>query len=113
LGFREKHHFTSFTIGIDKPEVIRQKVLEADKYPMLKMKLGGPADKTNLEVLREAAPSKPVRVDANEGWKTREQALEMIEWLAEDGHIQYVEQPLPAATPVKDWAWLKQRSPLP
>jgi hypothetical protein len=52
-------------------------------------------------------------VDANEGWKTREQALEMIQWLAADGHIQFVEQPMPASTPVKDWVWLKERSPLP
>jgi L-alanine-DL-glutamate epimerase-like enolase superfamily enzyme len=59
------------------------------------------------------APDKTVRVDANEGWKTREQALEMIEWLAQDKHIQYVEQPLPASAPAKDWVWLKQRSPLP
>jgi L-Ala-D/L-Glu epimerase / N-acetyl-D-glutamate racemase len=63
--------------------------------------------------LREVAPAKTVRVDANEGWKTKEQALEMIEWLAQDGHIEFVEQPMPAATPLKDWVWLKQRSPLP
>jgi L-alanine-DL-glutamate epimerase-like enolase superfamily enzyme len=70
-------------------------------------------DKVNLQALREVAPDKAVRVDANEGWKTKEHALEMIEWLASDGHVQYVEQPLPASTPAKDWIWLKQRSPLP
>jgi L-Ala-D/L-Glu epimerase len=113
LGFREGQHVTSFTIGIDRPERIRQKVLEAADYPVLKMKLGVEEDKANLQALREAAPAKPVRVDANEGWRTKEQALEMLEWLATDGHIQYVEQPLPAAAPLKDWAWLKQRSPLP
>jgi L-Ala-D/L-Glu epimerase len=113
LGFREHQHVTSFTIGIDKPEVIRKKVLEADRFPVLKMKMGVPEDKSNLAALREAAPTKPVRVDANEGWETKEQALEMIEWLATDGHIQYIEQPMPANTPVRDWGWLKQRSPLP
>lgn len=113
LGFRENHHVTSFTIGIDKPEVIRKKVLEAEKYPVLKVKVGAADDKVNMQALREVAPTKPVRVDANEGWKTKEQALEMIEWLAADKHIEYVEQPMPAATPVKDWVWLKQRSPLP
>jgi L-alanine-DL-glutamate epimerase-like enolase superfamily enzyme len=113
LGFRNEHHVTSFTIGIDKPEVIRQKALEAAAYPVLKMKLGVADDKANMQALREAAPEKPVRVDGNEGWKTKEQALENIEWLAKDGHIQYVEQPMPATTPAKDWAWLKQRSPLP
>jgi L-alanine-DL-glutamate epimerase-like enolase superfamily enzyme len=112
LGFTEKKHVTSFTIGIDKPDVIRKKVIEADRFPVLKLKLGGPDDKLNLGALREAAPKKAVRVDANEGWATKEQALEMIEWLAKDGHIQFVEQPMPAATPLKDLIWLKERSPL-
>lgn len=112
LGFRENQHVTSFSIGIDKPEVVRQKVLEAHAYPVLKLKLGAEDDAALLRALREAAPDKPVRVDANEGWKTKERALEQLEWLARDGHIQYVEQPLPAATHPKDWAWLKQRSPL-
>jgi L-alanine-DL-glutamate epimerase-like enolase superfamily enzyme len=113
LGFREQQHVSSFTIGIDKPEVIRRKVEEAHQYPILKVKVGVADDKANLQALRDAAPTKTIRVDANEGWKTKEQALENIEWLAKDGHIQYVEQPMPAATPAKDWAWLKQRSPLP
>jgi L-Ala-D/L-Glu epimerase len=113
LGFREKHHVTSFTIGIDKPEVIRRKVVAAKRYPVLKLKLGSADDKQNLEALRDAAPKKALRVDANEGWKTKEQALAMIEWLAKDGHIQFVEQPMPAQTNPKDLVWLKERSPLP
>jgi L-Ala-D/L-Glu epimerase len=113
LGFRENHHLTSFTIGIDKPEIIRKKVLEAEPYPVLKVKVGVADDEVNLAALREVAPTRTLRVDANEGWKTKELALERIEWLARDGHVEYVEQPLPASAPVKDWAWLKQRSPLP
>lgn len=113
LGFRNNHHVTSFTIGIDTPEVIRQKVLAAEAYPILKMKVGVPGDRENLAALRSVAPDKTIRVDANEGWKTREQALEMIEWLAQDPKIQYIEQPMPASTPPEDWTWLKERSPLP
>ncbi|HSU54609.1 MAG TPA: dipeptide epimerase [Candidatus Dormibacteraeota bacterium] len=113
LGFREGQHVTSFTIGIDKPDAFKQKVVEAKKYPILKVKVGVPDDKLNMQALREVAPTKTVRVDANEGWKTKEQALEMIEWLATDKNIQYVEQPLPASTSVKDWVWLKEKSPLP
>ena len=52
-------------------------------------------------------------MDANEGWKTKEQALEMIEWLASDKHVEFCEQPMPTNTPEKDLAWLKERSPLP
>jgi L-alanine-DL-glutamate epimerase-like enolase superfamily enzyme len=112
LGFRENHHVTSFSIGIDSPPIIRQKVLAADKYPILKLKVGVAHDRENLAALRVVAPDKPVRVDANEAWKTKEQALEMLEWLAGDGHIQFVEQPMPRDTSAEDLIWLKERSPL-
>jgi len=113
LGFTEDRHLTSFSIGIDAPDVIRQKANEAQGYPVLKLKVGGPEDRKNFAALREAAPAKPVRVDANEAWTTKEQALREIEWLARDGHVQFIEQPMPALTPGDDWAWLKARSPLP
>jgi len=113
LGFREQQHVSSFTIGIDTPEVIRQKVAAAARFPILKIKVGVPEDRQNLQAVRAVAPDKTLRVDANEGWKTKEQALAMIEWLAQDPHIEYVEQPMPAGTPVADWVWLKARSPLP
>jgi L-Ala-D/L-Glu epimerase len=113
LGFREHHHVTSFSIGIAAPEVIRQKVLAAEPYPVLKLKAGVPGDQAILAALREVAPTKPVRVDANEGWQTKEQALERIEWLARDGYIQFIEQPMPQRTDPRDLVWLKERSPLP
>ena len=37
----------------------------------------------------------------------------MIEWCAKDGHIQFIEQPMPRDTSAKDMLWLKERSPLP
>jgi len=88
-------------------------VLAAANYPVLKLKTGDARDRENLAALRSVAPTKPVRADANEGWKTKEQALEMLEWLASDGHIQFVEQPLPRTASTKDFVWLKERSPLP
>ncbi|MFN0068926.1 MAG: dipeptide epimerase [Limisphaerales bacterium] len=113
VGFTEGRHRSSFSIGIDAPEVIREKVAEAARFPILKMKLGGDSDSENLAALRTAAPDKPVRVDANEAWKTKEEALRRLEWLAADGRIEFVEQPMPAATPAADLRWLKERSPLP
>lgn len=113
LGFRENHHVTSFSIGIAEPEVIREKVRAADMYPVLKLKVGVPGEQAILAALREVAPTKTIRLDANEGWKTKEQALERLEWLATDGHIQFVEQPLPQAAKPQDLVWLKERSPLP
>ena len=113
LGFRERHHVTSFSIGIDAPDIIRKKVLDAAIYPVLKLKAGDPRDHENFAALRSVAPKKPVRVDANEGWKTKEEALRQLEWLAHDGHIQFVEQPMPRRTKPRDLIWLKERSPLP
>jgi L-Ala-D/L-Glu epimerase len=114
LGFRENHHVTCFSIGIDTPDMIRKKVLEAAQYPVLKLKVGDPRDRENFAALREVAPDKPVRVDANEGWKTRDDALRMLEWLAAtDKKIQFVEQPMPRNASDKDTSWLKERSPLP
>jgi len=114
LGFREQHHVTSFSIGIDAPDIIRKKVLEAAIYPVLKLKVGDARDHENFLALRSAAPEKPVRVDANEGWKTKEDALRQLEWLvANDAHIQFVEQPMPRTASDEDLIWLKSRSPLP
>jgi L-alanine-DL-glutamate epimerase-like enolase superfamily enzyme len=113
LDFREGRHVTSVSIGLDAPEVIRAKTREMADYPVLKLKMGDPRDRENLAALRAAAPDKPVRVDANEGWRTKEHALDMLEWLAGDGNIQFVEQPLHRTAPAADLAWLKERSPLP
>ncbi|HEV2327471.1 MAG TPA: dipeptide epimerase [Verrucomicrobiae bacterium] len=113
LGFRENKHVTSFTIGLDTPEVIREKVLAAAHYPVLKLKTGDARDRENLAAVRSVAPTKPIRADANEGWKTKEHAMEMLEWLAADGNIQFVEQPLPRTASREDLIWLKKRSPLP
>ena len=113
LGFRENHHVTSFSIGIADPDVIRNKVRAADKFSVLKLKVGVPNDQLLLAALREAAPTKAIRLDANEGWKTKEQALERLEQLAQDKHIQFVEQPMPQGTNPADLVWLKERSPLP
>jgi L-alanine-DL-glutamate epimerase-like enolase superfamily enzyme len=114
LEFTEGRHVTSFSIGIDAPEVIRRKVADAANFPILKLKLGGPRDRENLAALREVAPHKPIRVDANEAWQSKEEALRQIEWLAEAGQpVQFVEQPLPSTLAGADHAWLKVRSPLP
>ena len=114
LGFREHHHVTSFSIGIDAPDIIRKKVLDAAEYPVIKLKVGDARDKENFAALRSAAPNKPVRVDANEGWKTKEEALRMIEWLMSvDSHLQFIEQPMPRTSSDADLKWLKERSPLP
>lgn len=101
---------TSFTIGIDTPEIVRQKTREAESYLVLKVKLGRESDRQLITTIR-AVTDKPIRVDVNQGWTDKEQALKMIEWLATQ-NIQFVEQPMPKER-VDDHAWLREHSPLP
>jgi len=83
---------SSFTIGLDTPEKMRQKVAEASAFPILKIKLGTDRDEQILRTIRDAT-DKPIRVDANAGW-TRERAIAMLPVLKEYG-VEFVEQPLP------------------
>jgi L-alanine-DL-glutamate epimerase-like enolase superfamily enzyme len=101
---------TSFTIGMDTPEVVRQKVGEASVYKILKVKLGRDTDREMIETIRSVTQV-PLAVDVNQGWKKKEDALEMIQWLKEKG-IVMVEQPMPKEQ-TDDMAWLTARSPLP
>lgn len=103
---------TSFTIGIDTPEVVRQKTREAAGYRILKVKLGRDAatDRELIETIRSVTDT-PITVDANQGWKNRDDALRMSEWLAARG-VLFLEQPMPKGQ-VDDTAWLRERSPLP
>jgi L-alanine-DL-glutamate epimerase-like enolase superfamily enzyme len=101
---------TSFTIGIDKPEIVKAKVLEASPYKILKVKLGQGNDKEMIESVRSVSNT-PICVDINQGWTDRIKSLEMIHWLKDQG-VVFVEQPLPK-TSVDDIAWLTQQSPLP
>ncbi|HTW79372.1 MAG TPA: dipeptide epimerase [Terracidiphilus sp.] len=85
---------TDFSIGIDTPEITRQKTLEAADYPVLKVKVGLKTDEATIEAVRSVT-SKPIRVDANEGWTDKEEAIRKINWLETKG-VEYVEQPMPA-----------------
>jgi len=85
---------SSFTIGIDEPEKMRQKVAEAAAYPVLKIKLGTERDEAILKTIRDAT-NKPIRVDANAGWD-QAKALRMLPILKEYG-VELLEQPLPPA----------------
>lgn len=102
---------TSYTIGIDTPEVVRQKTREAAPYSIIKVKLGGEEDKELVKTIREIEPNKPLCVDANQGWKDKSYALDMIYWCKENGFI-FVEQPIGRYN-LDDMAWITERSPLP
>ena len=101
---------TSQTIGIDMPDVIRQKVLEASECEVLKVKLGSDNDKLLINTIREIT-DKPIYVDANQGWNDVNFALDMAFWLKEQG-AELIEQPLNKLD-VDGNAKVTEQSPLP
>jgi len=101
---------TTFSIGIDKPEVIRQKVREAEPFPILKIKVGLDVDEETIAAVRSVT-SKPLRVDVNEGWRDKEEAVRKINWLESQG-VELVEQPMPAEM-LEETRWVRSRIHLP
>ncbi|MCC8176636.1 MAG: dipeptide epimerase [Bacteroidales bacterium] len=107
----QKAPSTTYTITINTREVTMAHAQEcASLYNILKVKLGRDNDREMIETIREVTDL-PIAVDVNQGWRDREHALEMINWLAER-NIVMVEQPMPK-TQLDDIAWVAERSPLP
>ncbi len=101
---------TTFSIGIDTPEITKQKTREAADFPVLKVKVGLSTDEPTIEAIRSVT-NKPLRVDANEGWKDKEEAVRKINWLEKHG-VQFIEQPLPADM-IEETAWVRKRVNIP
>jgi len=101
---------TTFSIGMDKPEIVREKIKEADAFPVLKIKVGLDTDEQMIDSVRSAT-NKPLRVDANEGWTNREEAVRKINWLATKG-VEFMEQPMPADR-YEDVRWVRERVQMP
>ncbi len=105
-----KMPITSYTIGIDSPEVIKEKVADAKGFKVLKIKLGRDNDKELIQTIRSVSDL-PLYVDANQGWSDRKQAIEMCYWLHDQG-VLLIEQPMDKNN-LEGNTWLTQRSPIP
>jgi L-alanine-DL-glutamate epimerase-like enolase superfamily enzyme len=101
---------TSFTVGIDTPEIIIKKVKEAENCKVIKVKLGRDSDRGLIKTIRSVT-NLPLYADANQGWTDRRQSLDMIYWLHEQG-VQLLEQPM-LKTDIDGNAWLTELSPIP
>jgi L-alanine-DL-glutamate epimerase-like enolase superfamily enzyme len=101
---------TSYTVGIDTPEVIREKLKDAEGYKVIKVKLGRDNDKELINTIRSVTDL-PLYVDANQGWTDRKQAIDMCYWLHNQG-VLLIEQPMDKNN-LDGNAWLTQRSPIP
>jgi L-alanine-DL-glutamate epimerase-like enolase superfamily enzyme len=101
---------SSYTIGIADNEGILQRVADAASYPVLKIKLGTDRDEEIVRIVRDAAPQKTLRVDANAAW-TPSHAVRMIDFLADNG-VEFVEQPV-AQHDIEGLRFVRERSKLP
>lgn len=108
---KEKAPSTTYTIGIDTAESVKEKTVEvAGRFNILKVKLGRDNDKEMIRAIREVS-SLPIAVDANQGWTDKQYALDMTYWLQEQGVVM-IEQPM-SKSRLDDIAWLTTHSPLP
>lgn len=105
-----KMPLASYTIGIDEPEVIREKVFDAKNFSILKVKLGRDNDKELIQTIRSMTDV-PLYIDANQGWNNKKQAIDMIYWLHDQGAV-LIEQPMDKSD-LDGNAWLTGRSPIP
>lgn len=101
---------TTFSIGIDTPEMTRKKLDEAAQFPVLKIKVGLDSDEATMETVRSMT-KKPLRVDANEGWTEKEVAVRKINWLEKMG-VEFIEQPMPAHM-IEETRWVRSRVHIP
>lgn len=101
---------TSYTVGIDTPEVIREKLKDAEGFKVIKVKLGRDNDKELIQTIREVTDL-PLYVDANQGWSDKKQAIELCYWLHDQG-VLLIEQPMDKNN-LHGNAWLTARSPIP
>jgi L-alanine-DL-glutamate epimerase-like enolase superfamily enzyme len=103
---------SSFTIGIDTPAKMVEKTIEAMElgFKVLKVKLGSDNDQEIMQRILEVWNG-PFSIDANQGWNTKESALDFVHYLKDEG-ASFVEQPF-SKDDLSMSAWLTERSPLP
>lgn len=104
---------TCYTIGYDaSDDVVNEKIEEASWTKILKVKLGmtEKEDKRMINLIRTKTNT-VICIDANQGWKDKHYALDMVNWLAER-NVNMIEQPMPKLL-IEETAWLTERSPLP
>ena len=109
-GLDARMPVSSFTIGIDAPERMVERLDEASSYPVIKVKVGSPGDRRALELIREHAPDRTIRIDANTAW-TIKQAVSMLP-LLEELEVELIEQPF-KADDLESFRLLRERSSIP
>ena len=86
---------TAYTLSLDTPEAMAKAAAAVKHRPLLKLKLGREGDAERLHLIRAAAPTSRLIIDANEAW-TPANLPGLLKVCAEVG-VELIEQPLPAA----------------
>lgn len=105
----------SYTVGLASKDEVISKTKEAIndiKTKVIKVKLGRTEeqDKMMINTIREVTDT-VICIDANQGWKDKHYALDMINWLNER-NVNMIEQPMPKYM-LEETGWLTEKSPLP
>lgn len=110
LGLSPRAALSSYTIGIDTPEVVREGLRASVPFHVIKIKLGGGNDEEILRIVREERPDARLRVDANTAWSAEEAiaALPMLRAY----RVELLEQPL-APDDLDGFRRLRARSEIP
>lgn len=98
-GQKDKVIQTDMTVSIGTPEKMKEDAIrfKAQGFPAIKVKVGESKEKdvARIQAIRKGiGDAIPLRIDANQGWSTASEAIEILNALA-PYHIEHCEEPIP------------------
>lgn len=89
---------TDYTVSIGDPQKMKSDaiIIKGQEFPAVKVKLGESKERDleRIKAIREGiGMSHPLRIDANQGWQTADNAIEVLKALA-PYNIEYCEEPI-------------------
>ena len=97
-GEKNKILQTDYTVSIGDPKKMKADAIKIKEqgFPAVKVKLGETKEKDveRIKAIREGIGNNhPLRIDANQGWQTADNAIEILKALA-PFNIEYCEEPI-------------------
>jgi len=97
-GEKNKILETDYTVSLGEPQKMKSDAIKIKEqgFPAVKVKLGENKEKDveRIRVIREGIGDEhPLRIDANQGWKTADNAIEVLTALS-PYNIEYCEEPI-------------------
>jgi L-alanine-DL-glutamate epimerase-like enolase superfamily enzyme len=97
-GEKNKVLETDYTVSIGDPQKMQSDAIKIKEqgFPAVKVKLGESKEKDveRIKAIREGIGNEhPLRIDANQGWQTSDNAINVLKALAEY-NIEYCEEPI-------------------